>query len=648
MPHKTPKRLHNPTQQKKQLHLRLLISYVVVISMFTLLIGRLVWLQYVEHQRYATLAQSNSISLPNRGMIMDRNGVVLAQNHSAYSLELTPSKIADLPATIQQLGQLVTITPGDRRRFNKLRADSHAFASIPLKVNLTDKEAAILAAHTWRFPGMQVKAQLFRDYPFGALTSHLLGYVSRINQKDQEELQADGQSSNYPGSTYIGKVGLEHAYEQELHGHIGFQEIETNSTGHALRILHDTPPVSGDTLKLTLDIRLQEVADKLFGNRRGALVAIDPRNGNVLAFLSKPGFNPALFVDGIDVNSWNQLNQDWQKPLINRALRGLYPPGSTLKPLLTMGALASGTISMNTLLPAPSVFYLPGSKHQFRDVDGDHGIITAQRAIAVSSDTFFYRLAWMMGIDKIDTYLAQFGLGSRTGIDLDDESTGILPGKAWKARRFARYGPTAQRWLPGDVISIGIGQGYNAYTPLQMASAIATLSEDGIRYRPHLVAAITDPDTGKTEVIGTSPESRLPFPRADFEYVKQGMVEALQTGGTAARAGIGLRYGMGGKTGTAQVIGIKQGARYHASATPELQRDHAWFVAFAPVEHPRIAVAVIVENAGFGGQAAAPIARQLFDFYLTGKIPAGISTALKNDTLPIVDPSDKGKAALHC
>jgi len=645
--------LKNLRSDEHQFQLRLIAAYCFMLLMFVLLISRFVWLQVVQYQHFTTLAQNNRISLvpilPNRGLILDRNGVVLAQNYSSYTLELTPNKITNLNATIAQLGTLVDLTPRDLKRFKKFLEDSKDFETIPLKVKLSDEEAARVAANIWRFPGVEVKARLFRDYPYREMTSHVLGYIGRINTAEKQQLDDDDKTTNYRGTTYIGKTGLEAVYEDQLHGTVGFEEVETDSGGRAIRSLKRTPPVNGNNLKLALDIRLQDVADKLFGNRRGALVAIDPSDGGVLAFLSKPGFDPNQFIDGIDSQTWTTLNADWQKPLVNRALRGIYPPGSTFKPFMAMAALMAGIIKPGDLRPAPGVFVLPGSSHQFRnDNPRGNGMVTLDKAIAVSSDTFFYKLAWDLGIDRISPIVGQFGLGAKTGIDLDGEAIGVLPSKEWKAKRFARAGAIYQKWLPADVVSIGIGQGFNSYTPLQMANAVTILANDGKVFRPHLVENIVDVKTGKSRSVDTTPIKQLPYPQAYFDYVKMAMQEVLQPGGTGAAIGTGLTYTMAGKTGTAQVVAIKQGVKYNASATSEQNRDHAWFVAFAPVDKPKIAVAVIVENAGWGAAAAAPIARQLFDFYLTGKVPASIADQLTTIPKPaIVQKAASDVVATH-
>ncbi|MEO4027874.1 penicillin-binding protein 2 [Chromobacterium vaccinii] len=642
-----PSRFKNPQSEEAQFELRLIIAYALIILMFLTLLARFIWLQVLQHDHFSTLAQNNRISLvpilPNRGLILDRNGIVLAQNYSAYTLELTPSKISDLSATVAKLKTLADVSPRDEKLFKKLLAESKNFEAIPLKVKLTDDEAARVAAHGFELPGVEVKARLFRDYPYKEMTSHVLGYIGRINQRDKERLEEEDKTTNYKGTNYIGKTGLEAVYEEDLHGQVGFEEMETDSGGRAVRSLRRTPPVNGNTLKLALDIRLQEMADKLFGERRGALVAIDPNTGGVLAFLSKPGFDPSLFIDGIDTQTWTALNTDWQKPLINRALRGTYPPGSTFKPFMAMAALNTHSIGMRDIRPAPGYFTLPGSSHQFRDSKkSGNGMVNLQRAITVSSDTFFYKLAWDMGIDKIHPVVGSFGLGSKTGIDLDGESIGVLPSKEWKEKRFARYKPEVRRWYPADVVSIGIGQGFNAYTPLQMANATAIMANGGQVFKPHLVQQVVDSKTGKSRQIEPQPIRQLPYPKEYFDYIKEGMRNVMISG-TGARVGAGLQYSMAGKTGTAQVVAIKQGAKYNAAALAEQYRDHSWFIAFAPVEQPKIAVAIIVENAGFGAAAAAPVARGLFDFYLTGKVRNDLAGLLK--TVPMENGDVREDAA---
>ncbi|MFN4236259.1 MAG: penicillin-binding protein 2 [Vogesella sp.] len=638
-----PTRLKNQQAEESQFQLRIVIAFAFMVLLLLLLAARFIWLQVMQYEHFATLAQNNSISLvpvqPNRGLIMDRNGVVLAQNHAAYTLEITPAKMDDMEATIKALGEMVEITPRDERRFRKFLSESKEFEPVPLKLKLTEEEAARIAANAWRFPGVEVKARLFRDYPYKELTSHVLGYIGRINQRDQQKLEEAGLRANYRGATHIGKLGLEAVYETELHGKNGFEEVETDAGGRAVRSLRRTPPVHGNNLKLALDIRVQEVADKLFGQRRGALVAIDPQTGGVLAFVSKPGFDPNLFIDGIDSATWKSLNEDWQKPLVNRALRGLYPPGSTFKPFMAMAALQAGAIGPYDVRPAPGYFTLPGSSHQFRDSNPrGNGMVNIGKAIAVSSDTFFYKLAWDMGIDRIHPLIGQFGLGEKTGIDLDGEARGVLPSKEWKEKRFARYKPEVRRWYPADVVSVGIGQGFNAYTPLQMANATAILAAGGKVFHPHLVQEITEAGSGKVRLVEPQPVRMLAFRPELYQHVTDGMLAVMRPGGTAARVASGLTYNMAGKTGTAQVVQIKQGAKYNAAALAEQHRDHSWFIAFAPAEAPRIAIAVIVENAGFGAASAAPIARAVSDFALTGKVPA----ELKGKLITMPEPAQAG------
>ena len=631
-----PRKRHLPPARgdDSQLQLRLIVAYAFMVLMFLVLAGRFAWLQFFQYDHYSTLAQNNSISLvpvePSRGRIVDRNGVVLARNYAAYTLEVTPSETADLDATVAELGQLVELTPRDMKRFKKFLSENRRFEPSALKMKLTDEEAARVAANGWRLPGVEVKARLFRDYPFGELTSHVLGYIGRIGPREKEQIQEDGLAANYRGATHIGKLGLEKTYENMLRGRPGFEEMETDAGGRAVRSLRQSAPTNGSDLHLALDIKLQDVADKLFGKRRGALVAIDPQTGGVLAFVSKPGFDPSLFVDGIDTVTWKSLNEDWEKPLVNRALRGLYPPGSTFKPFMGMAALDAGAIGPNEVRPAPGYFTLPGSSHRFRDSKpSGNGMANLSRAIAVSSDTVFYKLAWDMGIDRIHPRLAEFGLGSRTGIDLDGESAGILPSKEWKAKRFSKMKPEYQRWYPADVVSIGIGQGFNAYTPLQMANATAILASDGKVFKPHLVQEVVDPKTGKQTPVEPAPQKQLAFKPEYFDYIKGSMEAVVKPGGTAWRLGQGLSYRLAGKTGTAQVVQIKQGAKYNAAALAEQHRDHSWFIAFAPAEKPTIALAVIVENAGFGAAAAAPLARGVIDYYLTGKVPPEVAGQLK-------------------
>ncbi len=611
-----------PRSRQKDYLLRLVVAFVMILVFFSVLVWQFVRLQVARHEEFVDKAAANRISLiptpPIRGEITDVNGVVLAHNYPAYSLEVIPNelemKVEDL---IPALSPYVEISEADVKRFQRFRAESRSYERIPLKLKLSTEEAARLAAVLFRFKGVEVNARTFREYPYGGLTTHIVGYIGRISDKDRDQLESEDRYELYRGTTHIGKMGLENFYEQQLHGMPGYQEVEKDAQGNIVRTLKTAPAVSGQTLRLSLDIRMQQKASELLGNRRGAVVAIDPQTGGVLALVSKPTYDANLFIDGIDSDTWKSLNDDWQKPLINRVTQGLYPPGSTFKPFMGMAALQSGQITPNTVLPAPGAWSIPGSRHQFRDsVRSGHGSANLGKAIQVSSDTFFYRLGYEMGIEKAYPYLAHFGFGQPTGIDLPNEYKGILPSPEWKARRFAHAkNETARQWKPADMVTISIGQGFNAYTPLQMAHATATLANNGVMYRPHLVRELIDHQKQTRILVGTQPSATLPFKPEYFTFVKQSMERVLRPGGTAWRVGVGLKYSMGGKTGTAQVVQIRQGASYNAAALAERHRDHAWFIAFAPADNPKIAIAVLLENGGWGANAA-PIARQLADFYL--------------------------------
>ena len=616
--------------------LRLLVAFILIIIFFSILLARFFYLQVTQHDEFSGQASSNRITLiptpPVRGEIVDINGVPLAKNYPVFSLEVIPSRIeGKMEDVIEALKKYVDITPTDLKRFKKYRESYRKFENIPLKLRLTDEEAARLSVHLREFKGVEVNSRTFREYPYGKLTSHFLGYIGRISDKDKEMLEEEGLTALYRGSTHIGKSGLEKYYEHQLHGVPGYQEVEKDAYGNIVRVLKNVPSKMGQTLRLGMDIRMQQEADRILGDRRGALVAINPQDGTVLAFVSKPSFDPNLFIDGIDSDTWKMLNDDWKKPLINRVTQGLYPPGSTFKPFMGMALLESGKITQNTIIPAPGAWSIPGSRHIFRDsVRSGHGSANLSKAIQVSSDTFFYRLGYEMGIDKASPYLAQFGFGQKTGIDLPSEYAGVLPSREWKAKRFAKSSdPTAKEWRAGEMVSVSIGQGYNAYTPLQMAHATASLANNGVVHQPHLVKEVLDFGARKITRINPNPERQIPFKADNFEYVKRAMEKVLKPGGTAHRIGGGLAYTMGGKTGTAQVVQIKQGGRYNAAALREQHRDHAWFISFAPLEKPEIAIAVILENGGWGAYAA-PLAREMTDFYMLHVKPQQFSDGLES------------------
>jgi penicillin-binding protein 2 len=611
--------LRNSQREIYHFRFRLGIASGFVIFMFFLLFLRFFYLQVIQHEHYSTLAENNRISIapivPNRGIIVDRNGVVLAHNYSAYTLEITPGKVEDIDTLIDELATVVEITPRDRRRFKKLLEESKSFESLPIRNRLSDDEIARFAARRFRFPGVDINARLFRQYPQGELFSHVVGHIGRINQRELDQLEEEGIDTNYRGTEYIGKVGLEQSYEKHLHGTTGVEEVEVDAGGRAVRTLSRTPPVSGNNIVLNLDAGLQETVYRAFGEFRGALVAINPANGGVLAFVSKPGFDPNLFVDGIDPQNWKELNESIDRPMVNRALAGTYPPGSTFKPYMALAALAYGKRRPEQTISDPGYFNF--GNHTFRDDKvGGHGAVDMFKSLVVSCDTYYYLLANDLGIDNIANFMRPFGFGSRSGIDLTGESAGILPSQEWKRQRFRT--PETQKWYAGETISVGIGQGYNSYTPLQLAQAIATLANNGVMFRPHIVNYIENIVTRNRTMVEPQPLRNLDLKAEHLKVVKDALI-GVNKEGTGARAFAGAPYVSAGKTGTAQVIAIKQGEKYVASRIAERHRDHALFVAYAPADDPKIAVAVLVENAGFGAAAAAPIARKVFDYYLLGK-----------------------------
>jgi penicillin-binding protein 2 len=603
---------------------RLLVAALAVLLAFGVLAARLVHLQVFRHEELATQAEANRIAIvpvvPNRGLIVDRHGVVLASNYSAYTLEITPRRVDDLAATIDALAEVVDIQPRDRRRFKRALEDGKGFESLPIRTKLSDEEVARFTAMRFRFPGVEIKARLFRHYPLGETGSHLVGYIGRINpaEKKQQEDWPEEEQSNYKGTDVIGKLGLEQKYERELHGTTGFEEVETSAGGRAVRRLNTHPATPGAKLVLGVDIRLQALVEQMFGERRGALVALDPRSGEVLAFVSKPTFDPNLFVDGIDVENWRELNESIDKPLLNRALRGTYPPGSTFKPFMAMAALASGKRTAQQVVIDGGTFTFGG--HVFRSHgDGGLGAVDLHRSIVKSSNVYYYSLANEMGVDLMHERLSPFGFGQKTGIDLEGEVTGVLPSTAWKKRAYKR--PEQQRWYAGETISLGIGQGYNHFTMLQLATATATLVNGGRRFQPHLVREIEDPVTGQRRPVAREPVEQLAFDPAHLEAIRRAL-HGVTVEGTSTRVFAGAAYRSGGKTGTAQAVGIRQGARYDAAKLEEHQRDHSLYIAAAPIDEPTVVVAVIVENAGFGAQAAAPMARRVFDHVLLGLHPS--------------------------
>ncbi len=607
---------------QRELHLfqmRLAVVAALVAATFLVLLSRLFYLQVIQHDHYQLLAEQNRVNIvpvvPHRGVILDRNGVTLASNYAAYTLEITPSQVDDLNGVIEELSTLVEITPKDLRRFEKRLEEEPDFSSIPIRTRLNDEEVARFAVNRYRIPGVQINARLFRHYPNNEVASHVVGYIGRMSEADYAGLQEQGRAYNYTKSDYIGKVGLEQYYEPVLRGVTGYEHVETDANGHSIRTLRSILPVSGNNLLLAIDARLQQIAEAAFGDYRGSMVAIEPDTGGVLALVSRPGFDPNLFVEGIDPEHWSALNDSPDHPLNNRALQGVYPPGSTFKPFMALAGLELGKRTPGYSISDPGYFVLGGSGHVFRDWKaGGHGVVDLHKAIVESCDTYFYGLAQDLGIDMIHEFISQFGLGQRTGIDIAGEVGGLLPSRQWKEQRFG------QRWFVGDTISVGIGQGYNLVTPLQLASATAILASGGRIFRPHVVQHVQDSQTNELQTIEPYPIGEVPLQPRHLDLVRDAMADVTRPGGTAAWAGWGAKYSFAGKTGTAQVIGLK-GQKYDEEAIDERHRDHALFIAFAPAEAPKIALGILVENGGHGSSTAAPIARKVIDYYLLGIEP---------------------------
>ena len=615
--------LRNYDQELFWYQRRLTLAAVLVVICFTTLLGRFIYLQVVQHKHFSTLAEANRIDIqpeaPNRGIITDRNGVVLASNYSAYTLELNPQKITDMDAAIEEVAKIVDVSVRDRRRFKRLFEEFRTNDSLPLKSRLTDEEVARVAANRYRLPGVEIKARLFRQYPMGEIASHVIGYIGRINQDEKKRIDEHQLTANYKGSDYIGKVGIELSYEKELHGTAGATEVEVDASRRVIRTISRKPSLPGNNLQLSLDIRLQKIAEEAFGSKRGALVAIEPATGDVLAFVSKPGYDPNLFVDGIDPQAWDGLRDSPDKPMLNRPLRGAYPPGSTYKPFMALMALELGVRTAQQSISDPGYFRLGGG-HWRDDKVGGHGSVDLVKSIAVSCDTYYYQLAAETDVDDWAAFMKPFGFGQRTGIDIDGEIPGILPTREWKAKRF----PKDPKLHVGDQVSLGIGQGFNTFTPLQMAYATAVLANRGVAFKPHLVKRVQDAKSGESRLTQPTPAYTIALKSEHIDTVKRGMAGVV-TEGTGRTAFLNAKYTSGGKTGTAQTFGLR-GGEYVESQVSERMRDHAWYIAFAPLDKPTIALVAFVENGGFGAAAAAPIARKVMDAYFDA---ATLDAALK-------------------
>ncbi|HYE39127.1 MAG TPA: penicillin-binding protein 2 [Ramlibacter sp.] len=623
--------LRNVEAELTRFRARVLVASAVILVCFMLLVARLVYLQVLRHQEFDDQAEANRTAIvpivPNRGLILDRNGIVLATNYSAYTLEITPSRLArPLDEVIDALSTIVEVQARDRRRFKKLQEESKSIDSIPLRTKLTDEEVARFTVQRFRFPGVEIKARLFRSYPWGELASHAIGYIGRINQREKEQIEEwpDEEQANYRGTEYIGKLGVEQSFEKQLHGVTGVEQVETSAGGRAVRKLASSPATPGNTVVLSIDIKMQRLIEDMYGERRGALVAIEPQTGQVLSFVSKPTFDPNLFVDGIDQENWTMLNESIDKPLLNRALRGTYPPGSTYKPFMALGALETGKRSASTVIQDNGSWVFAG--HVFRS-HGDHGLgpVDMHTSIVKSSNVYYYSLANEMRVDLMHDFMKPLGFGQITGIDIFGEVRGVLPSQEWKRNYYRK--PEQKKWYAGETISLGIGQGYNSFTMLQLAHALATVVNHGVKQQPHLVIATEDSTTKQRTPVPRPEPVNLGYKPQHLEVIRKAMVAVTQQG-TSTRVFQGAGYLSGGKTGTAQAVGVAQGAKYNAAKLEEHQRDHSLYIAFAPAENPKIAVAMIVENAGFGAAAAAPIARRVFDYYLMNQYPSEEDLAL--------------------
>jgi len=588
------------------------------------LLGRLFLLQVVRHDYYTELSQGNRVRtepIPAaRGLILDRRGAVVAGNQPAYQLELVPEEVPNLQAELQGLVDLDLVRREDLEELKRAIRSRRVFDSVPVRLRMSDEDVARFAVRRFEFPGLDIKTRQTRSYPNGDLAVHALGYVGAISEQDLARIDRNA----YSGTTLIGKLGVESAYENRLHGVNGFREILVNAQGRSVERqgafvpnLKTHAPTAGDDIVLAMDLKVQHAAEDALAGRRGAVVAIDPNNGDVLAMTSRPGFDPNFFGRGITTAEYGALQADIDRPLFDRALRGVYPPGSTVKPVIALAALAYHLVDPEQRRFCPGVFHLPGSAHMYREGKGGrHGFVNLEDAIARSCDVYFYGLADVIGVDRIATFLAPFGFGKATGLDIGGEKTGLLPTRAWKAKAFSR--PGDQVWFPGETVNFGIGQGYLNVTPLQMAHYVSVLASRGKVWKPRLVTGFRDSLTGKVQPLPPVAEPDITLATdEEWQRIIAGMVGAT-THGTAAAIGAHAPYSIGGKTGTAQVFSVGQNEKYNEKTVAERLRDHSWFIAFAPADSPRIALAVLVENGGWGASAAAPIARKVMDSYLLG------------------------------
>ena len=626
----------DPHTSLDDFHQRIRIALIFVSVCMALLFVRFFWLQVIKHHKYSTASESNRIAIITtpalRGLITDRNGVVLAGNISAFSLEITTAGIdRPLEEIVDELQKIVYISDKDKQQFLKTAKNSKSTEGIPIRNFLTDEEVAKFLAQRFRFPGVEAKGRYFRNYLYGELGSHLLGYVGKVSQKDRDQLAAEIDDSQdefssdelramrVKGIQHMGKIGIEQSYEKQLRGVTGFNEVEITAGGRVVRSLSSTASIPGNNLTLAVDIKLQYIIEQLYGNRRGAAVVIEPATGDILAFVSKPTFDPNAFVDGIDSDLWKKLNDSPEKPLFNRPLRGTYPPGSTYKPFMALAALETGKRTATQTIADPG-FYKFGANVFRDDAKNGHGMVDMKLSIAASCDTYYYMLAHDMGVNAIHDFMKPFGFGQQSGIDIAGEVRGILPSTEWKKNYFKD--PAKGKWIEGETISIGIGQGYNSFSILQLAQATSILANRGVVMKPHLVKLIEDPLTHEKTLTVPSESYKIPLKNENIDVITNAMIEVNRSG-TASQVFNGTPYQVAGKTGTAQVFSLKS-QTYNASAISEFKRDHALYIAFAPADKPKYAIALVVENGGFGASAAAPIVRQALDYLILGQWPSGV------------------------
>ena len=608
----------NIAEETRIIKRRVYFSAIIIFILVTLILSRLFYLQVMQQDHFVTLSKNNRVKVlpipPIRGLIYSRDGTLLADNQPSFSLEIIPEQIDDLDKVINALKHLVSIQDEDINRFKKEIREKRRFDSVPIRYNLSEQEVARFVINNHLFPGIEVVARPYRRYPLKEITSHVIGYVGRIDEDDLDDLD----KSNYQGTTHIGKLGIEQAYESLLHGKAGYQQVEVNAQGRILRVLERTPPEPGKNIYLSLDISFQKLAVDALKDKRGAIVALDPGTGDILAMVSSPGYDPNPFVNGIDTKSFKKLIDSSDTPLINRVIQGKYPPGSTIKPFLGAAALAYGVRTSSDITWCPGWFTIKGSIHRYRDwKKGGHGHVDLQNAIMQSCDVYYYSLANDLGIKRLHDGLFAFGFGQQTGIDISGESSGLVPSAEWKRKVYK------EPWYQGETVIAGIGQGSLLVTPLQLARATAALANYGKLLSPHLAYKTQDPITGSEQLL-QHPAPRLVsyFDPQIWDKIRNAMESVVHGDfGTARRSGFNAQYHFAGKTGTSQIIGIAQDEKYKKENIPEKFQDHALFIAFAPVEKPRIAIAVLVENGGSGSGAAAPIARTLFDKYLLNQEP---------------------------